>query len=533
MTNDVQYVLRLKDLFSDGIQKAKKETDDLNDSFNKASSGLKTFAKASAVAFAIEKVIGFGKELLNTKMQLEGIQNQMSFASGSAKQGGADFDYVRQQSKKMGLDLISSAEAFAKLEGATRGTAIAGQKTRDIFEGVGMASTVMHLSSEQSNGAFLALSQMMSKGKISAEELNGQLGERIPGALGIASRSMGMTTKDLMKMMQNGELMSEVFLPRFANQLKTEFAGGMAVASKSATADFNRMNNSILETKLTLAELSSNVLTGVVSGIQTLMNHVQDFAKNNRDMFTNLMQFFSNVWDGIKPIAYVIGGLVRVVMEGVHAILWGFNQLGGVGKVIIGLTGAVWLLNVAMTANPVGAIVVGFVSLIGAVSLAWKKFDGFRATMMGVWEVVKGLAKSLIDLVIGFHSMDFSRMKRGFNSLFDVKKNFNAGYNNEMIATRKAKEKEKKQDLSTQKLKSTNFGGGGVLPPAPASTETPTSSKVSSQKPTNIYINIGKLIETQNIKVENATKDFTEKLHTAVAEVLLNVVNDSNRIATQ
>jgi hypothetical protein len=40
-------------------------------------------------------------------------------------------------------------------------------------------------------------------------------------------------------------------------------------------------------------------------------------------------------------------------------------------------------------------------------------------------------------------------------------------------------------------------------------------------------------VETQNIKIENATKDFAQKLHTAVAEVLLNVVNDTNRIATQ
>jgi tape measure domain-containing protein len=526
--NHVEYVISLKDLFSQQIGKAKKETDELNNSVDKTSMSLGGLAKMAAGAFAVDKIIDFGKELLHTSMQVEGIRNQMSFASGSAKQGGEDFDYVRQQSKKMGLDLLTSAEAFAKLQGATRGTAIAGQKTKDIFEGVGMASTVMHLSAEQSNGAFLALSQMMSKGKVSAEELNGQLGERIPGALGIASRAMGTTTKDLMAMMQKGELTSEVFLPRFANQLKKEFAGGMEVASKSATANFNRMNNSVLETKLTLADLGQNVLSKVVGGIQTLMNHVQDFIKNNKDMFTNLGQFFSNVWDGIKPIAYVIGGLVRVVMEGVHSIIWAFNQLGGLGKIVIGFTGAVWLLNIAMTANPVGAIIVGFVALIGAVSLAWKKFDGFRGTMMGVWEVVKGLAKSFYDLIVGIQTMDFSQMKRGFNSLFDVGKNFNKGYNEAVKKPKVVTLKEVSTEKNKIKPTSSN-------PYSPTTTTgaIPTASKVQQKQATQIHINIGKLIESQNIKVENATKDFVDKLHTAVAEVLLNVVNDANRIATQ
>ena len=61
----------------------------------------------------------------------------------------------------------------------------------------------MHLSAYESEGAFKALEQMLSKGKVSAEELRGQLGERIPGAFQIAARAMGMTTSELDKFMSS------------------------------------------------------------------------------------------------------------------------------------------------------------------------------------------------------------------------------------------------------------------------------------------------------------------------------------------
>jgi phage tail tape-measure protein len=65
----------------------------------------------------------------------------------------------------------SSIQGFQTLTGSLKGTALEGQATRDIFEAVGIAASVMNLSAEQSEGAFLALSQMASKGKVSAEEL--------------------------------------------------------------------------------------------------------------------------------------------------------------------------------------------------------------------------------------------------------------------------------------------------------------------------------------------------------------------------
>ena len=46
----------------------------------------------------------------------------------------------------------------------------------------------------------LALAQMASKGTVQAEELRGQLGERLPGAFKIAAAAMGVTQAELVSL---------------------------------------------------------------------------------------------------------------------------------------------------------------------------------------------------------------------------------------------------------------------------------------------------------------------------------------------
>ncbi len=53
------------------------------------------------------------------------------------------------------------------------------------------------------------------------------------------------------------------------------------------------------------------------------------------------------------------------------------------------MTAAQWLLNAAMTANPIGLIVAGIVALVAAVVIAYKNFEPFR-------EVVDALGRALV-----------------------------------------------------------------------------------------------------------------------------------------
>jgi len=355
--NSVEYILSLKDKFSSGIKSATTNTEKLNGAMGmaqKSAIGLKTALAAIGVGLGI-------KEIISTTAAMEGLQNQLNFASGSAEQGARDFNYLRKTSQEMGLDFNVAATAFAKFSGAARGTSIEGQKLRDIFEGVGMASTVMHLTAEQSEGAFRALEQMLSKGKVQAEELRGQLGERIPGAFQIAARAMGMTTSELDKFMSQGKLMSEDFLPKFAAQLKLEFAGGMSAASESLSANLNRMNNAFLEIKLTLGELLMPVILTVIDAIRSLTNFVKEHAV--------AISFLVGSFTALAGAIFIYNSYMKIaaIYSGAKFI-WGIWSLAAA---LDGVTVAQWLLNTA-SAFFAGLTGVGLfaVAAAGAAALA-------------------------------------------------------------------------------------------------------------------------------------------------------------------
>ena len=84
------------------------------------------------------------------------------------------------------------------------------------------AGAALALSQDDMQGAFLALGQMISKGKVQAEELRGQLGERLPGAFQLAAKAMGMTTAELDKFMADGKLTAEDLLPKLAKPLQAD-----------------------------------------------------------------------------------------------------------------------------------------------------------------------------------------------------------------------------------------------------------------------------------------------------------------------
>src|SRR5690606_4707255 len=125
-------------------------------------------------------------------------------------------------------------------------------------------ATVLQLSTDQANGALRAISQVMSKGKVQAEELRGQLGERLYGAFQLAARGMGISSAELNKLLEQGKVVSEDFLPKFAAEIRRTFSGGVEEASKNARAEMNRFHNSLLAIEKTIAE--GGFLEGVTEG---------------------------------------------------------------------------------------------------------------------------------------------------------------------------------------------------------------------------------------------------------------------------
>ena len=81
----------------------------------------------------------------------------------------------------------------------------------------------MGMSADRVALALDALGQMASKGTVSMEELRQQLGDSLPGATAIAAKGLGLTTSELTKLVESGQLSTEQFFPAFRRGLEETF----------------------------------------------------------------------------------------------------------------------------------------------------------------------------------------------------------------------------------------------------------------------------------------------------------------------
>lgn len=234
-------------------------------------------AAGAGLAIGISEITGqmiqFGRSSIESSLNLERLGVQLKFATGSADGAADAYRYLRELTSGLGLDFDATSRAFAKFASAAKGTSLEGEETRRIFEAVAQAASIMQLSAADTEGVFLALSQMLSKGKVSAEELRGQLGERLPGAFKIAADAIGVSTAQLDKMLQSGEVIADDFLPKFGRQLRETFAGDVASSSDTASASINRLGNEWEKFKASVA--SSDAVKSVADALRQMLVGVQ------------------------------------------------------------------------------------------------------------------------------------------------------------------------------------------------------------------------------------------------------------------
>jgi tape measure domain-containing protein len=188
-----------------------------------------------------------GRAIIKAANDLIQISAQLEAATGSAIQAKIQFDFVRSYAEKMGLDVRTAANSFGFFLGSVKGTNLTLKESREIFAGFSTAARALQLSTADVDGVFRALGQMMSKGKIQAEELRGQLGDRLPGAFARFAVALHMTKPgELDQALKKGTISADVMKKAIidvAHTLEIEFAGSADKMSKTVEAAFNRLKN--------------------------------------------------------------------------------------------------------------------------------------------------------------------------------------------------------------------------------------------------------------------------------------------------
>ena len=243
------------------------KTDELSSISRVAGSALGAIGVSFSIAGAVGALQQIGSALISAEAQSAKFRATFTSIAG-ADSVGREMEFVRVTARQLGLDLDATATSYAKLAASSRGTALEGQATRDIFTAVSRAATALGLSTAETDGALLAISQMMSKGTVSAEELRGQLGERLPGAFNIAAKAMGVSTAELGKMLETGQVLAEDFIPKFTRALEEVGATAATTAGTSAK-EFQRLKNEFQELWKVIADAgAATAIANVFRSIQ-------------------------------------------------------------------------------------------------------------------------------------------------------------------------------------------------------------------------------------------------------------------------
>ncbi|MGE0329689.1 MAG: tape measure protein [Ramlibacter sp.] len=270
-----------------GLKSVTADAERSTNALRNMAGSLATLGAGGAVLYGLQVIAGqvrdFGAAVLGAQIQADKLRNTLTFATGGRDNAAREMVMLRETSHAMGLEFASTSQQYARLAAASRGTSLEGRQTREVFEAIAQAGTVMGMSAEESEGALRAVQQMMSKGKVQAEELRGQLGERLPGAFQIAARAMGVTTGELDKMLETGQVFAADFLPKFAAQVKAELGGSVLEASKSAQAGLNRFGNAWNDLKISFAQSgASAAVSGTLDSMAGGFGRVSDAINESR-----------------------------------------------------------------------------------------------------------------------------------------------------------------------------------------------------------------------------------------------------------
>lgn len=288
--------------------------------------GFTVAATTSVLAGMGAGVLLLGTQAVQAGRALERLEVGFKALTGSAGAGGTHIEYVKDVAAQAGLIFEDTAKAYQRFLASAKGN-LDLKTTQDTFRGISLAAATMQLSVEDTQGVFRALDQMMSKGTVQAEELRGQLGDRLPGAFKIAAAAMGVTTRQLGEMMKKGDVISSEFVPKFTKTLMAMWGIDPSKNIDTLQASLNNLSNSWtyfaqdLDKATGASRVFKNMVDSLKEGLDSIRGNIPEVA-GAIGALTGALIGLGAAWAVTTLLTYIsgLGGFVAIAMRAVAAL---------------------------------------------------------------------------------------------------------------------------------------------------------------------------------------------------------------------
>ncbi len=305
-------------------------------------------------------LLGFG---MRTAMTMEKANISFTTLLGSGKKAMVFMAQLKQFAATTPFE-------FTELQGSASQLLAAGisaSKVIPIMTTLGNVTSGMGTGSEGIRRAVVALQQMNAAGKIQAEDLNQLRDAGIP-VYDLLAAATGKSKKEIAKLAQEGKL--------GAKELKAMMK---ALETGKGLERFNG-----------LMDKQSQSLEGIISTLKDTVG---------QGLADALTPMIPDIKKGIADFTNALPGILSAVQGFFGWISANQDLLKNLGMAIAGaavavgvMTAAMWLLNVAMSANPVGIIILAIAGLVAGLVWAYNNVKWFRTLADAAFKVVGGAA---------------------------------------------------------------------------------------------------------------------------------------------
>jgi phage-related protein len=380
----VAYVVADTKEFTAGMAKVKAETDSVEGkttgSFSKINKGamMASAGIVGGLAFGLFKAGEAASKHQQDQVQLERQVN--ATGQSFAKYGGQIEDTLGHQARLSGFMDSEVDKSFTQLDRVT------GSYTHALKDTA--------LATDVARGAHVSLTQatkaitMAEEGRATSLRRLGVNVQNYTGNMDQARMKIADFNKthknltDAQKMEENNwksqakEMDKHQTSLNAISALHTKFAHAASDYSKTAAGEWAGFKVSLDQIAISLGQVVLPVMAEFGKVLQTV---------------TGFMQAHMTL---TKIAIGVLGGLALAIL-GVNAAIkiWTVStKLMAAGQ---------WLLNAALTANPIGIVVVAIAALVAAFVIAYKSSATFRAIVSDAWNTIKNVAETVLHWFTG------------------------------------------------------------------------------------------------------------------------------------
>ena len=235
-------------------------------------------AQVGQLRQALGGIAEYGAELSRLRIALRGV-------TASQEEYGQALAIVEQASQNFAIPQSVLTRQFTRLQASVQGAGGSVKDSETAFNGIVAAVRATGGSLADIDAALTATAQVFSKGKVSAEELRQQIGERLPGAFTLFAESIGLTPQELDKALEDGKVTLQDFL-RFSESIFDRYgetaqiiADGPEGAGDRLKVALEKLNEDIAPELSNLGAQFQNFATEAIKALSSVFNALGNLGR--------------------------------------------------------------------------------------------------------------------------------------------------------------------------------------------------------------------------------------------------------------